>query len=161
MKRQLPDIITPVIQGSMGCFVACTAMVMGISYAEAYELIHPGRAKQKIWYTFGTGRGRIVVHSDSASDWDASLTPELAFNKLKRLGLKPRYADVRNIKKLKQTAIIWVRWEMQPDLMHSIVYDARTKLFWDPMKTVPLEPKGKRNLQRQLDSVIYLDSFTS
>lgn len=155
MKLELPSNISHVYQGSMGCFVACVAMLLGKTYNQAYKLVHPSRAWRSgnrwNWYD-----GEILNYSFTHV---GTISPEKAFKRLERLGLKPRYVKVKKLNLLHKTAIIWLRWDSDPTLMHSVVYDSKTKMFWDPMNPQPLNKKQKRNLERQIDSVIYLDAY--
>jgi hypothetical protein len=120
-----------------GCFIACTAMLLGTSYNEAFKLIHPDKDPFNVEL------------------WSSSIgmTPEASIKRLVRLGLNPSPRPLRQLRNLRKTALILIRWACAPTLMHGIVYDVVRDKFLDPcgrtLKT--------RVYEKQLDSVYYFN----
>lgn len=135
----LPPNIRHVDNEDFGCFVACVAMLLGKDYNTAFKDVHPTRS---IYSNKGGG-----------------ITPTSAFRRLKALGLQPRKIEIDSIKNLQQTALVWLRWSPNSHLMHSVVYEHKTKLFWDPNSTRPLGNFGISQLDKLKETVVILDSY--
>jgi ABC-type bacteriocin/lantibiotic exporter with double-glycine peptidase domain len=117
---------------SSGCFVACVAMMMGKTYQEAFKLVHPDR-----------------------QEWDrADLHPFAAIERLKALGFKVRYAQLKKLRSLKRDALLCIKWDWAPELGHAVLYDSEQKKFLDPGFRRPL---SLSEYQRQLCFVAYFD----
>ena len=116
-----------------GCFIACAAMLLGTSYDEALKLIHPER---------------VIARYDKVG-----LTPEESILRLSAFGLNPNARPLRQLRNLRRTALIYIRWRIQPELMHAIVYDASRKRFLDPGTLYPHVDE----YEEQLDSVYYFN----
>lgn len=118
-----------------GCFVACVATLAGISYPEAFKLIHPG-------------------------EFNTPYNGEIALNKahcrLKKLGWKVRKVNAKKIENLKKNALILITWRNEPELSHAVVYDAERKKVLDPSFYRPLL---NRSYERQLHSIIYIEKI--
>ena len=94
-----------------GCFVACVAMLLGVSYKTAYHALFPTR-----------------------QDGKAGIQIENAFYVLKKLGFKPKPSYERRIKKLHQNSVIIIRWIVEPTISHAAIWNARRKKTQDPLK---------------------------
>lgn len=123
-----------------GCFVACTAMLLGMTYLEAFKLVHPDR------YVDEYGYGRAGVE-----DMDV---PSAAFKILQKLRLNPKRANVQQMRHLRRLAMVLIRWEHSPRIMHAVVFNPQTKLILDPAYSHPLSLK---QYARQMDAAFYVD----
>lgn len=123
---------------SSGCFIACTAMLLGISYADAFRVIHPDKDP---YYT-------------ESWSYAVGMSPEASIQKLVALGLNPSHRPLRQLRNLRRHALLLIRWSCEPTLMHGVVYDAIRDRFLDPSLFHPLKMKC---YQRQLDSVWYFN----
>jgi hypothetical protein len=124
---------------SSGCFIACVAMLLEISYQEAFSRLFPNTPmpcpEQNSWASVG----RLI---------DESL--EL----LPRVGLEPQPAKIRSVKSLrKRTSLIILRWKNEPTLSHGIVFDGETGTFLDPCYQQPL---SHRVYNRNLENIYYI-----
>ena len=135
----LPRNIRRVENNYNGCFVACYGMLLGLDYDAAFARVHPGRS---IYDSRGGG-----------------LSPAEAIDALKAAGLQPRIVEIDSVRKLRQTALIWLRWDIGSPLMHSVVYEAKTGFFWDPNSWKPLSNYGIGNLNRLKENVVVLDNY--
>jgi hypothetical protein len=117
-----------------GCFIACFAMMKGISYEEAYKLVHPKK--------------------DFCGE--ASLPPEKAIKILDKYGLETSYQPIKKIRHIKRDALLLIRWRAQPDLMHGVIFDKKNRMFLDPWFNTP---KSVRTYESQLDSVWYFKAL--
>ena len=119
-----------------GCFIACAAMLLDISYNEALKLIHPEK------------------DIDMCYRYDeVGLTPEESILRLTAFGLNPNPRPLRQLRNLRRTALLYIRWRIQPELMHAVVYDAARKKFLDPGTLYPHIDE----YEEQLDSVYYFN----
>lgn len=119
-----------------GCFVACIAMIRGISYQKAFNLVHPIEPELKnIFDPYG---------------W---LPIEEAIAKIPSLGINARKVNIRKISSLKHNALIFIRWAVQPRLMHSVVFDFSRRKILDPIFKPQLNVAA---YERQLDSIYYV-----
>ncbi len=123
-----------------GCFVACTAMLLGVTYLEAFKLVHPDR------YVDEDGYGRAGVE-----DMDV---PNAAFNILQKLNLNPKRANVQQMRHLRRLAMVLIRWADSPTIMHAIVFDPASKRILDPAYYNPL---SMRRYATQMDAAFYVD----
>ncbi len=123
-----------------GCFVACTAMLLGTTYLEAFKLVHPDR------YVDEYGYGRAGVE-----DMDV---PNAAFNILQKLNLNPKRANVQQMRHLRRLAMVLIRWTDSPTIMHAIVFDPKSKRILDPAYSNPLSMK---RYAMQMDAAFYVD----
>lgn len=138
---------------SNGCFIACVAMLLGKSYAEAFALMYPGK---------------------DLNDWDIQgLTStdigKAASELLEKFGCAVKKSTYKRIKSLqkfsRKSALLIIRWrwgaptsghvsEDDPWMCHAVVFDADTKKFLDPSGYCPRDMK---DYQKQLDSVFYVE----
>lgn len=119
--------------------MACFAMLLGVPYREAFKMVHPKR-------DFLDARGGVV-------------SAERAFKRLKQFGLKPRNIAIDSVRNLKQTAVIWIRWNPGRASMHSYVYEAKTGFFWDPNFVNPISSEGIEEIDLLKEQVIVLDGY--
>jgi len=114
-----------------GCFVACVAMLLKVSYREAFEKVYPNR-------DFYAGAG---------------LHPHLAMRKLEALGFQFSYAKTKRLSSLKKDALLCIHWEGS-DTGHAVLFDSRAKKFLDPAyaKHLPLS-----EYERQISFIICFD----
>lgn len=134
-----PSYITHVSNGHNGCFIACAAMILGVPYDEAFRRTHPKRDPND-------RRGGYV-------------SPGRALKRLTQWGLKPRVIEIDSIRNLKKTALIWIRWSPHSALMHSYVYEHKTKKFWDPNFISPISDWALAEADRLKETVILLDGY--
>lgn len=134
-----PSYISHVDNQHNGCFVACAAMILGVPYDQAFKLTHPKRNPND-------HRGGFV-------------SPTRALKKLEQWGLKPRVIQIDSIRNLKQTALIWIRWSPRSALMHSYVYEHKTKQFWDPNVYNPISKWGIDEADKLKETVVLLDGY--
>lgn len=104
------------------CFPTCIAMVAGITYRRAIELVHPNHIKGEDY---------------STEDWQARAVLEsLGFRIIKRRG------RLRNFSSIKRPAIIAIQLKCEKE-GHVLV--------WDPERQRLLEPyKGYRSIPHSL-----------
>jgi hypothetical protein len=121
-----------------GCFIACLAMLRGVTYEEAFKSVHPNRDPDKV------------------DRWDDSvaLRFEDAINALVMQDLKPELSKLRHLRNLRRTALLIMRWEYEPSRMHGVVFDAKTRKFLDPAW---MRPDPINFYERQLDTVLYFN----
>lgn len=132
-------------ENDTGCFVACVAMLMGKSYGEAFQLLHPGK--------------------DSAIETHGFLTSsikETAHEQLQKLGFathNSRWKKFRSfVGRGKKHALMIIRWRFDPTMCHCVVFDADSKDFKDPGMGVILPGSWHaKSLQRQLEHAIIID----
>ena len=124
---------------SDGCFVACVAMLLGVSYLEAFKLVHPTRYVDEYGYGFAGVEGM-----DPVAD---------AFKILERLNLNPRLANVKDMKYLRRTALVIIRWKYSPELMHAVVFNPVAKKILDPAYETASHMKRYAD---QMEAAIYI-----
>jgi ABC-type bacteriocin/lantibiotic exporter with double-glycine peptidase domain len=102
----------------LGCFPACLAMVLGKTYNEALEIVHPNRKKYS----------------------RCSTTLIRAVSILRETGVKFKQ-PVANIElnKLK-TSILFLE-NMDDDLFHAVIWDSDQKNIFDPWYYTPQDFK--------------------
>jgi len=121
-----------------GCFIACIATLLDITYAQAFERVHPGQPmpppddywqQHKIW-----------------------LPVEKALELMPSLGLEPIPARARNVSSLRhRTALILLRWRIRPARLHAVVFDGERKKFLDP-----IDYNSIRDYQNNLEAIFYV-----
>lgn len=134
-----PSYITHVSNRHNGCFVACAAMILGVPYMDAFKKTHPKRDP-------GDHRGGFV-------------STTRALKRLTQWGLQPRVIEIDSIRKLKQTALIWIRWSPRSRLMHSYVYEHKTGKFWDPNLSYALPNWAIEQADRLKELVVVLGGY--
>jgi hypothetical protein len=112
-------------------------MLLGITYHEAFKLIHPEKDP-------------FLVEVWSPA---IGMTPEASIERLVKLGLNPVPRPLRQLRNLRKTALLLIRWKWAPSLMHGVVYDSVRDRFLDPAPTT----KKMRVYESQLDSVYYFN----
>jgi hypothetical protein len=122
-----------------GCFVACVAMLLGVTYLEAFKLVHPNRELDEYGYGFAGLEGMDPVAQ--------------AFEVLEKLNLNPRLANVKEMRHLRRTAVVIIRWKYTPTLMHAIVFNPADKIILDPAYERASEMK---RYAEQMDAAIYI-----
>jgi ABC-type bacteriocin/lantibiotic exporter with double-glycine peptidase domain len=124
-----------------GCFVACAAMLLDISYEDAFKKILP----------------KHNYDSWSYSAWQESdLSIEKGLEVLSDLGIKVKRAKLRNVKSLKKrTSLIFLRWKTDPDLMHTLVFDGKQGKILDPLPS-HIKPITKGECNRNLEAIYYV-----
>lgn len=138
--------LRPVVQeNTNGCFIACVAMLLNKNYAQAFELLHPGK------------NILMAVHG-----FRSHSMKEKAQELLAGLGFKSRVSRYRKFRtfqsRVNKNAIMIVRWDYAPSLCHCIMYDADGKRFIDPSGGYPVESRYTiKRLQSQLDCAIIID----
>lgn len=123
-----------------GCFVACVAMLLGITYLEAFKIVHPDRVLDE--YGYGSAGIREVD------------IPGAAFDILKRLNLNPKQARVRHMRNLRRLAVVLIRWRIDPTLMHAVVFDPKKKILLDPSSSAP----NLEELSSQMETAFYVEA---
>lgn len=121
-----------------GCFIACLAILKGISYEEAFKLIHPNKdfSQMERWDTVG-------------------LHPYESIKRLEQLGLNPVRRPLKQLRNLRRTALLIIQWKFAPHLAHGVVFDAVSRKFLDPGYSTPLPTK---DYERQLFAVLYFQT---
>lgn len=120
-------------ESDLGCFVAAVASLNDITYREAFNLIHPG--------SFMT-------------PYNGGLPLSEAPKVLKKLGWKLKKIPIKYLSSLKKDAIIFLTWKDEPEMSHTILYDAESKKIIDPVYTPHLR---MRTYERHLNSVYYIE----
>jgi hypothetical protein len=121
-------------------------MLLGKSYEEAFNLLHPGK---KMSETYSHG-------------WSALSMEDKTHELLRGLGFKTHSGKYRKFKsyqdRVKKNAIMIIRWDFDPTMCHCILFDADAKQFIEPSGGyVILSPNTLKSLQRQLDTPIIID----
>lgn len=129
-----------------GCFIASVAMLLGKSYNEAFQLLHPG---QSTWSVLEHGFMEMSVRGG-------------ALRMLRGLGFQAHASSYRKFrtfqKRVNKNAIMIIRWQFEPTRCHCIVFDGDTKNFIEPDGAYVITSKYKlRRLQEQLDTAIVID----
>jgi len=123
-----------------GCFVACVAMLLEISYEEAFVRLFPGV--------------RMPDPNDQQASGTVGKLIEESLALMPRVGLEPQKANLRNVKSLrKRTSFIVLRWKYEPQLSHGVVFDGTTGHFLDPCYEQPL---NHQTYNRNLESIYYI-----
>jgi hypothetical protein len=139
--------LRPISQESYtGCFIACTAMLLGKTYREAFKLLRPGEDPD-VTYSHG---------------WREMSMEDTAHRLLRGLGFKThtgKYKKFQTYKKrVDKHAIMIIRWDYAPDMCHCIMFDGEDKNFIEPSHGGIIKSKySLRNLQRQLLCPIVID----
>lgn len=123
-----------------GCFVAALAMLLGITYAQALKILHPGKDVSEIGHGYTT---------QSLDRTISAILGKQGF-RVKR----STYKKVRSLVKYsKKNALLILRWG-GGYLCHAVVFDAETRQF--------LDPSGHQGhilyrYQSNLDSMYYVE----
>lgn len=131
-----------------GCFIAAIATLLGSTYEEAYRLCHPGKDPDIEW---------------EHGFWDTSVL-RAAFQSLERAGIKGRLAPYKkfsSFSKRNKHALLIIRWRIEPNLCHAIVYDGDTHRFLDPSSGSEVPFWSMKSLEKQLDSAIFVEEIPS
>lgn len=126
---------------SSGCFIACVAMLLGKSYLEIFNQIHPYK------------------------DFDRSRTVSYPIDKslsmlTTKFGIECRRTNIRkifDIRKSNKHLLVIIKWEDDRSLGHAIIFDAAMKKFHDPCyyqewDIMPFSAREKF-YERQIDQV--------
>jgi hypothetical protein len=126
-----------------GCFVACTAILLQVSYSEAFNRLWPNR-----------------IMPPPENPWaDISLSIEAALWLLPRVGLQLQKANIKSVKSLrKRTSLIILRWKCEPERSHAVVFDGESSRFIDPSYHPHL---SYRLYNRNLDSIYYVKKLNN
>ena len=127
-----------------GCFVACVAMLLGVSYLDAFNIVHPGRMTNELGYEYFSVLRAGIEHKD---------VPAAVFEILNKLNLKPKKARVQDIRRLRRLAVVLIRWKCSPTLMHAVVFDPKSKQLLDPSSKYP----DMKSLSEQMEAAFYVD----
>lgn len=120
-----------------GCFIACVATLLEISYQDAFNKLFPGKA--------------MPDPNDYGSE--VGLMVEESLKLLPQIGLQLQPAKLRNVKSLrKRTSLIVLRWKHMPDLSHATVFDGNTGNFLDPA----FEKPSSRVYNSNLHTIYYI-----
>jgi hypothetical protein len=114
MKLKLAKKIKLIRQKHNGCFIASFAMMFGLSYEDAVQIIHKNKIRQPYGYS-----GDGIQFNE-------------AIERLRSLNLLVKVKPVKKIRKPKKNALICFSWKEDPSLSHTVLYDSRKKLYWDP-----------------------------
>lgn len=126
-----------------GCFISCVAMLTGKSYYEALDILKP--------------KANYLCHG-----FKTHSTSKTALRLLKKVGIKAHISNLKkfsSFKKKDKHALFIIRWKEEPDQCHAIVFDHETKRFHDPYFGAALTPRQLKNLERQLDTAIVVDTL--
>lgn len=123
-----------------GCFVACIAMLLGVTYLDAFKIVHPDRALDEYGYGFAG-----IQEIDIA---------RAAFDILKRLNLNPKRANVQEIRRLRRLSVVLIRWRCSPTLLHAVVFDPKNKTILDPSSNYP----NMKDLSEQMEAAFYVEA---
>jgi hypothetical protein len=123
-------------------------MLLGKTYAEAFQLLHPGKDP-------------ITTYPHGFRDMSME---RVAHKLLRGLGFKThtgRYKKFRSYQQhSKKHTIMIIRWAFAPDMCHCIMYDAEAKRFIEPDGGYAVESKYTlKSLQRQLECSIVIDKI--
>jgi hypothetical protein len=99
-----------------GCFVAAFATCLGVSYEEAFKLVHPTMPYDGEYYSY---------YSHGLDPFRAY---EIAAKHLRMF----REAKERKFRSFKTNAFVTVRWRFAPSLSHAVVWDHKRKRILDP-----------------------------
>lgn len=141
--------LRPVSQESYtGCFIACTAMLLGKTYREAFHLLHPGQDAD-VMFSHG---------------WRDPSMENTAHRLLRGLGFKTHTGKYKQFRTYRERSskhsIMIIRWAHSRDMCHCIMFDAEEKCFIDPSGGYRVEgEKELRRLQRQLECSIVIDKI--
>lgn len=116
-----------------GCFIACVAMMLGISYNQALKRVHPNMRFEE-WQ-------------------NVALPPEEAIKKLPVLGINIKPSKQRRISRLRRDALLLIRWARTPWLQHAAIYDSSRRRMFDPAG----KPFPRYIYESQLDTVLYIE----
>ena len=138
---------------SSGCFIACVAMLLGLTYEESFRLIHPDKNPLDIdrW-------GFPELHNPYAA-----FTIDQALSKLPDLGIQTKLAKSIHLDKLvksDKTALIVIRWEDAIHAAHGLVYDGSQKRILDPSHyqdfNIASSPHLLKSYGRQVEKILYV-----
>jgi hypothetical protein len=123
-----------------GCFIGCMAILLDVSYQEAFRRIHPGREcppRDAYWRQHQVG-----------------IDPEKAIDLMPSLGLEVKKSNLRYVRSLRRkTSLILLRWQSEPTQLHGIVFDGESGSFIDP------DFDGRitvRRMQKNLEAIYHV-----
>jgi hypothetical protein len=131
-----------------GCFIACVGMLLGKTYSEAFQLLHPGKDP-------------ITTYPHGFRDMSME---NIAHKLLQGLGFQTHTGKYKQFatyrKRSNKHAIMIIRWEFDPTMCHCIMFDAEAKRFIEPDGGYIVDSKYTlKSLQRQLDCSIVIDKI--
>lgn len=131
-----------------GCFIACVAMLLGKTYDEAFQLLHPGKKPDE-------------TYEHGFRDMSMEAT---AHKLLQKLGFRSRTSKYRKFRtfqnRVNKNTIMIIRWAFSPTLCHCIMFDAERKAFIDPSGGYIVEGEYMlKRFQRQLDTAIIIEQI--
>ena len=116
-----------------GCFIACVAMMLKLTYFEAFMLIHPSGFPERV-----------------------GLSREKSIDRLIQIGLHPVRLAISKPEEIDKTALIILRWKKRRQdrvIYHSIAFDRESNLLLDPSCRIKTWLDCKR--MATLDSAYY------
>jgi hypothetical protein len=124
-----------------GCFLACLAILKGITYEQAFQLVYPGR----------TMPPKDAIYREH----DVALPTEQALKLMPRFGLHLQKSNLRSVHSLRRrTSLILLRWQVEPTQMHALVYDGEAGKILDPC--YDFFPVTLGDINNNLDSIYYV-----
>lgn len=118
---------------STGCFIGAFATCLGVTYEKAFQIVFPFREMDPY-----SNHGLHPLHAF-----------ELASRHLRGF----REAKERHFTSFKGNALVTIRWNLQPSVSHSVVWDFKRQRIIDPL------PPSKRHSFHNLDSQIYMAHY--
>lgn len=121
-----------------GCFIACVAILLGISYEDSFRRLFPNK----------------IMRTDSYWESNIALTVEQSLDMLPHIGIQLQKTNLRNVKLLKgRTSFIILRWKNEPNLSHGLIFDGSSGKFLDPVFYPPL---NHSTYNRNLENIYYV-----
>jgi len=128
----------------LGCFIGCIAILLNLTYEEAFQRVHPNRP--------------MPPKDNYLREHQVGLEIEEALNLMPTLGLSIKKANLRQITSLRRrTSLVLLRWKEEPWQSHGVVFDGESGRFLDP-GDMNLRVK---DLQENLDSIYYVKESLS
>jgi hypothetical protein len=132
-------------QSDTGCFIACVAMLLGITYRQAFRLLHPDQDPETTYR-----HGFLEMSME-----------ETAHRHLRGLGFRTRTSKYKKFRtfqnRVQKHAIMIIRWAFAPTLCHCVLFDAEAKQFVDPSGGYVPSDWTLRRLQEQLECAIVIE----
>jgi hypothetical protein len=127
-----------------GCFISCLAILLQVSYQEAFKLVHPKRKMP-------------ASDFDQMRRWKVGMDPEKSLQIMEENGLRVEQSNLRKVSSLRRrTSLILLRWRHEPAQMHAVVFDGSTGRIIDPS----LWPSSREEIQDNLESIYHVERIT-
>jgi hypothetical protein len=126
-----------------GCFAACVSILTGQSYNEVLKLLKP--------------KANYLCHG-----FRSRSPSKTAMRLLKKAGIKAHTSKLKRFASFKRQgkhALFIIRWKESPNQCHTMVYDHESNRFLDPYFGDELTARQLKNLERQLDTSIIVDTL--